>query len=532
MDFSTHFIDYTQTGYFNQLVTDYISGNDSLQSFYKYPVSIEGIKVAIEDRKRFNTDRKLLVTELQRQYNSILTSKKVDTNIQSLLNENTFTICTAHQPNIFTGHLYFIYKILHTIKLSESLSAHFPEYNFVPVYYMGSEDADVEELGQVNINGEKYLWDTKQTGAVGRMKVDKALIILIEQIEGQLLIYPFGNEIISLIKSCYKTGVTIEQATFELVNALFAEYGLIILLPDNPALKKSFISIVEKELSETFSHKAVAETAASFPAKYKLQVNGRELNLFYLKEDSRERIVREHSIFKVQHSKVEFNAASIATELKQYPERFSPNVILRPVFQELVLPNIAFIGGGGEIAYWLELKKVFEAANVPYPMLIVRNSFMLITKEIEALIEKLNFDNVNLFKPEIQLLTELVKRDSTAKLSLEEEKQQLTELYEQLKSITGKVDITLQQHTEALQARALKKINALEKKMVSAEKKKFQAQQQQLHKIKLRLFPNDSLQERVDNLLPYYAKWGKDFIKAIYKNSLTLEQQFTILTES
>jgi bacillithiol synthase len=525
------FIDYKTTGFFNQLMVDYIAGDTSLKSFYNYPVSIEGVKAAIEGRKKITTDRKLLVTQLEKQYSSLTTSKKVTANIQLLLKENTFTVCTAHQPNIFTGHLYFVYKILHSIKLAESLKAGLPAYDFVPVYYMGSEDADLDELGQVSINGSTYKWETKQTGAVGRMKVDKALLQLIAEIDGQLSIQPFGKEIIDLVKTCYKEGITIEQATFQLVDALFAEYGLVILLPDSAELKKAFIPIVEKELKEGFSYKAVAETVAKFPAQYKVQASGRELNLFYLKEDIRERIVQEGTRFKVQGTSLEFSDKEIIEELNKYSERFSPNVILRPVFQELILPNIAFIGGGSEVAYWLELKKVFEAVNIPLPILIVRNSFLFINKEMQELTQKLGFEAIDLFKTTTILSNELVKRESDLQLNLQKEKEQLKELYEQFKTIAGKIDITLSQHTSALQAKTLEKIEALEKKMLREEKKKFEAQQRQLLKLKQRLFPNDSLQERVDNLLPYYAKWGKGFIKTIYDNSLSLEQQFGILLE-
>jgi bacillithiol synthase len=528
---SAQFIDYKTTGYFSQLVTDYISGDESLKPFYNHPVSIEGIKAAIKERKISSTNRTLLVDELKHQYASFAANKKVSANIDLLLNENTFTICTAHQPNIFTGHLYFVYKILHAIKLSESLKASLPEYNFVPVYYMGSEDADLDELGQVNINGSTYKWNTTQTGAVGRMKVDKALLQLINEIEGQLLVYPFGNEIISLVKLCYKEGTTIEQATFQLVNTLFAEYGLVILLPDNPALKKSFIPVVEKELKENFSHKLVGETVAAFPSKYKIQTSGRELNLFYLKDDIRERIIFENPKYKVQNPRLEFSDKEIIEELKLYPERFSPNVILRPVLQELLLPNIAFIGGGSEVAYWMELKKVFEAVNIPFPILIVRNSFLFINKEMEELTQKLGFEAIDLFKTTTILSNELIKRESALQLNLQKEKEQLNVLYEQLKTVTGKIDITLSQHTSALQAKTLEKIEALEKKMLREEKKKFEAQQRQLLKLKQRLFPNNNLQERVDNLLPYYAKWGKGFVKMIYDNSLSLEQEFAILTE-
>ncbi len=524
-------LSYEQTGYFSKIIMDYLKQDKKLQPFYEYAVSIAGIKAAIGKRKQYPTDRKLLVEVLKKQYANVTLSAQQQLNIEQLSTPNCFTITTAHQPNIFTGHLYFIYKILHAVKLAEDLHAAMPENNFVPVFYLGSEDADLDELGHIYLAGEKYEWKTTQTGAVGRLKVDKALVQLIERISGQLTVYPFGKEIIDLLKDCYKAGSTIEQATFKLIHELFGEYGVVVLSPDNAELKREFIPVVEKELTTSFSYKAVQETATLFPREYKVQASGREINLFYLAGDLRERIVNENSKFKIQNSSVEFDDASIKTELLHHPEKFSSNVILRPVFQEMILPNIAFIGGGGEIAYWLELKKVFEEAGVPFPVLVLRNSFMIVNKELNRLREKLQFSIHDLFKTEDELINELVKRESSLQLNLDKEKQAVAAFYGQLKSTVTVVDTTLQRHTDALLALALKKIEALEKKMLRAEKKKFGAQQRQLYKLHSQLFPNNSLQERIENVLPYYAKFGKDFINMVYDNSSGLEQQFVILEE-
>ncbi len=530
MNFKASFLPYGQTGYFSKIILDYLKQASLIQPYYTHPVSIAGIKASIAERQKFNTDRNLLVSVLKKQYASVVASKTVSGNIELLQNENTFTICTAHQPNIFTGPLYFIYKILHVVKLAEQLKVQLPENNIVPVYYMGSEDADLDELGHIFIDGEKYEWKTSQTGAVGRMTVDKDLVKMLDELSGRLLVYSFGAEIIGLMKECYKEGVTIEQATFQLVNQLFADFGVIVLLPDNASLKSAFIPVIEKELFGEFSHTLVQETVSSFPADYKVQASGRELNMFYLKEDRRDRIEMENGEWIVVNTSLKFTKEEMISELNQHPERFSPNVILRPVFQEWLLPNIAFIGGGGEVAYWLQLKKVFEAVRAPYPLLIVRNSFMFISEEVQALIDKLQFRNEALFQSEMELFNQLVKRDSQLQLNLEQEQQELINFYEQLKIITGKIDITLQRHTATLQTQALKKIASLEKKMLRAEKRKFEAQQRQLKKIKAQLFPNNNLQERVDNLMPYYAKWGKAFIRMIYEHSNGLEQEFGILT--
>jgi uncharacterized protein YllA (UPF0747 family) len=226
---------------------------------------------------------------------------------------------------------------------------------------------------------------------------------------------------------------------------------------------------------------------------------------------------------------ITFTIEEIGEELHRHPERFSANVILRPVFQETILPNIAFIGGGGEIAYWLELKRVFEAVGVPYPVLVLRNSFMLVEKTEVEKMERLQFSIADLFKKEQDLINSLVKRESRVQLGLEKEQQAVKDIYEKLKKISGAVDVTLANHTGALQAKALQKIVALEKKMLRAEKKKFEAEQRQLHKLRTTLFPNNSLQERMENLLLFYARRGDGFIKSLYDNSLALEQQFVVL---
>lgn len=492
---------------------------------------MEGVKAAMQDRKAFNTNRALLVDALKEQYQGIELTSKQQGNLNLLAEENTFTICTAHQPNIFTGHLYFIYKILHAVKIAADLSEKIPGANFVPVYYMGSEDADLEELGHIFINDEKYEWKTGQTGAVGRMKVDKALLQLIELFSGQLTVLPYGEEVVNLMRRCYTLNTSIEQATLKMVNELFASFGLLILLPDSRKLKQAFIPVMQKELLEGFSHKAVEATVATLPSKYKAQASGREINLFYLQDNSRERIELVNGEWSIVNSETKFSREEIIKELHQYPERFSPNVILRPVFQETILPGIVFIGGGGELAYWMELKKVFENVEVPYPILVLRNSFMLVEKDDASIIQKLQLSHEELFMTEFELMNKLVKRDSNAQVTLNKEKEALQEYYHQLKIIAGNIDKSLQDHTEALYTKALKKINELEKKLIRAEKKKFEAQQRQLKKIRTHLFPHNNLQERVENMMSFYAKWGNEFLTMLYDQSLSLEQEFGIIEE-
>ncbi len=526
------YIHYEETGYFSKLVNDYLQNAPQLQPFYNSPATIQGIKDSVNQRKNFKY-RKTLVEALQKQNEGLNVSKKTAGNIQLILNENTFTVTTAHQPNIFTGPLYVIYKIFHVIKLAEELNEKLKEYSFVPVFFMGSEDADFEELNNITINQRKYTWQTKQTGSVGRMKVDKTLLQLINEIEGQVSVLPFGNELLEIFRAAYNEGKTVQQATLQLLNNLFGEYGLIVLIPDNAALKKLFQPVIEKELTEQFSYKAVTQSAKQLENYYKVQASGRELNLFYLLNDKRERIESKNSKFiphyAGQNSKLDFSPEEILKELDEHPERFSPNVILRGVYQETILPNIAFIGGGGELAYWLELKEVFNQANVPYPVLLLRNSFLLIEEKQHQTIKNLGIKEQDIFKNEHTLMKLIVDMHTNSNYALNGELAKFEELYNVLENRSSEIDITLNNHIEALKTKALKKLVEFEKKLLRAEKRKFGEQQLQIQKIKSNLFPDNNLQERVENLSGFYSKYGKDFLNLIYNNSKGLTQQFAIV---
>ena len=235
MDWTSTYLPYRQTGYFSRIITDYLDQADTLKPFYTHGVTPEGLRDSLQARQKAPVNRAALVSALEEQYTGIPDAPKVQQNIRRLSGDNTFTVCTAHQPAIFTGHLYFIYKILHTIRLADSLNKDYPDFTFVPVFYMGSEDADLEELGHIYLGGEKLVWDTKQTGAVGRMTT-KGLDKLLYRIEGELSIEPFGPELIRLLKDAYLGSPDIQTATFRLIHALFAEYGLVVLTPDRASL--------------------------------------------------------------------------------------------------------------------------------------------------------------------------------------------------------------------------------------------------------------------------------------------------------
>jgi bacillithiol synthase len=535
MDWKSTRLTYQQTGYFSRIITDYLDQAAELSPFYSHPVSAEGFRSALALRKAYPTDRTTLVQALEEQYagvsNVLIDAPRVRENIARLAGDNAFTVCTAHQPAIFTGHLYFIYKILHTIRLAEWLKEQHPAQHFVPVFYMGSEDADLEELGHIFLGGEKLNWDTKQTGAVGRMTT-KGLEKLYYRIEGQLSVQPYGRELMAMLKTAYLDNPDIQTATFKFLHELFAEWGLIVLIADKAAFKRQMIAVFEDDLFREEPTRIVNAAVTRLGEQYKIQANPRPINLFYLKDDLRNRIERTKDGFGVVNSEIRFTEDELKAELREHPERFSPNVILRGLFQETILPNLAFIGGGGETAYWLELRQLFEHYAIPFPVLVLRNSFLLVQRHWMEKLEHAGFGIPDLFHSTDELMNELVLRDSGNRLTLEGEIAVANHYYEGLKALARPVDPTLEQHVTALQARALEPIKSLEKKLLKAEKRRFGDQRRQVAALKAALFPQDNLQERVDNILPWYAMYGPGFIRELYRQSPILEQEFVVLTES
>jgi len=530
MSQSSMHIPFSSTHVFSKLINDYLEGKGTALDFVQYAPNLEGYRAAIEGRKKHPINRGLLFDVLTKQYANLPQENAVNNQIALLKKDNTFVVTTAHQPNLFTGPLYFFYKIIHAIQLAASLKVAFPECNFVPVYYMGSEDADLDEVGSFNLDQTKCQWVTKQSGAIGRMQVDDALLILLKQLESYWTILPQGQKALEILKEAYQKGKTISEATLTFVHAFFGAKGLLVLQPDDAALKAAFIPVMEKELLTGFSHQAIQPTIAALSKDYHVQSEGRSINLFYLKDNLRARIEKQGDQYIVVDSAIQFTEAEIIAELNQYPERFSPNVILRGVFQETILPGVVFVGGGGELAYWMELKNVFQAVGVHYPLLQLRNSFLLISQKQAEQWSAMQFEEQDLFKPILELEIAYVKKHTNTKLDLQDQLNHLSSLYTNIKNQAVEVDASLGAHTENLAKQANAKLVALEKKMLRAERRKQAVDIQRIHRIKKELFPQDNLQEREAHFSQWVGQYDLSWIDTIMEHSKGLASRFRIVT--
>ena len=536
-------ITYQETGAFSQTVIDYIDDAPALKSFYDQRPGLNGFAKLLKN-KTVLASREVLATVLTEQYANNLqlathnlqpknyNSQLTTQNIALLKSNNTYTVTTGHQLNIFAGPLYFIFKIVTAIKLSRQLKEAFPDKDFVPVYWMASEDHDFAEINYTNIGGKKVHWWYEASGATGRINPE-TMRQAINQYKGALGIDGYAAELGEIVETAYTKFEKLADATRYLVNALFGKYGLVIIDADDHRFKQQFAPIIEKDIIEQNSFKNITETNEQLvKAGVHIQVNPREINFFYLLDGLRERIVFEDGVYKVLNSEISFNETQLKQEISQFPERFSPNVVMRPLYQECILPNIAYIGGGAEVVYWLELKSNFDYYKADFPVLILRNSGLIINKEISVKIDRMDLQPADLFKEINTLKSEWVKNHSGHNLSLTEEWQELSSVFAKLKLRSGKIDSTLITSTEAVQARFKHAINNLEKKLLKAEKRNYQTRLVQLENIKAALFPKDSLQERTENFGLFYVKWGQSFIDELVRCFEPLDFKFTVLMEN
>lgn len=530
MDHSFAYLPYKNTGFFSALVKDYLDNMPEIQPFYGFAPTASGLNEAIAARPAYGVNRTALVAALTKQYAHLTTTPQTTDNIQALISENTFTICTAHQPNLMTGYLYFIYKILHAIKLAEELNTLHPDKYFVPVYYMGSEDNDIEELGTFRFRGDKYVWDGDgQTGAVGRMNTAGLKPMVHEMFK---LYGPPGkncDDLQNMMEQAYLHHKTIGEATHYLVNELFGRFGLVVINPDDAILKLQYIQVMQDELLHQNAHPIINAQIEKLGAHYKIQANPRPINLFYLTNQLRERIEQKGDKWTVVNTGIEWTEAELIAELHEHPERFSPNVMLRGMYQETILPNVVFIGGGAEVAYWLQLKTLFAHYGVFYPSIHLRQSVLWVGAAEAALREKLELTVADLFTPLLQLEREYVTNHSGNDWQIAAEIDTLEQLFATIKAKATAIDPTLSAASGSALHKMKSQIATLEKKMLKAEKRKMDVHMARIEKLKNSLFPKNSLQERVENFMEFYLNYGPEFMDVTKEGIRPLKPQFLIV---
>lgn len=507
----------------------YINLEPYLKDFYNYTPDLESMAKAIEDRKKFPVDRALLVDVLKDNYSKIEASSIQKENIEALLSNNTFTITTAHQPSLFGGPLYYMLKIASVINLCNRLNGQYTQFTFVPTFISGGEDHDFEEIDHLHLFGKTIKWEREASGSVGRLSIDglQQAIDTVSEILGD---GPLAETMVNTLTKSLESCETYGDFVFNFVNQLFGEYGLIAVSMDNKRLKNRFAPLMKKEILEQSSKPLISETQSELEQhKFKAQAFPRDINLFYLCEEGRKRLEPDGEEFLIIDTDRRFTKDELLAELENHPERFSPNVVMRPLYQEYCLPNLAYIGGGGEIAYWLERKSQFDAFNVFYPMLIRRNSAMILNNSQLKNLAKLGFTVEDIFKDKDKLIFQFINASSDIEIKLDDQKNKIEDAYNEIAKKSEAVDPSLSKSVLAEMTKQLKNIDNMESRIKRSLKSKQDVNVKKIEKLKEKLFPGNGLQERYDNFLPHYLAIGESFFDMLIENLDPLDRKFICL---
>ncbi len=506
-------IDIENVPQFSQKDRDYLLDTDKFSSFTKYDFDLDEIPQVIAHRQTYSTDRKTLVEALQNQYKSVETSPVTLQNLNLLSEDKTFTFTTAHQPNLLTGPLYSIYKILSVIRISQLAKEKYPDYNFVPVFVIGSEDHDFEEVNHLHLFKKKIVWDTDQSGSVGQFDLS-GLAEVITEIKDILGEQSKAKELIEACEAFAKESSDYVSFSFKVFHYLFDQFGLVILNMDRPILKSKFGDIIAKEIIHQSSVPLVRSAQEEIKALgYEPQTYIRDINFFYRKKGIRNRIEKTGDSYQVVDTDIVLTKDQIIEEAKNQAENFSPNVLMRPLYQEVILPNLAYVGGGGEISYWLERKTQFGHYGVPFPMLIRRTSALITSTSTTGQAEKIGLGITDFFQPSNSIIKQYLTQSDSPDYLLDEYKNKIEELYSALNQKITDIDKSLLSSANSEKTKSLKSMDYLSAKLKKSIKAKESVNLNRIEKIRSALLPENGLQERRNNILEYISMYGEQIIE-------------------
>ncbi|MBI3765791.1 MAG: bacillithiol biosynthesis cysteine-adding enzyme BshC, partial [Ignavibacteriales bacterium] len=515
-------------GGFSLLFCDYLNDFQRVHHYFETDFhSLQQIPKLADRLRQHYSHRSLLVEILTEQNQKFGVGVSTLENIKHLADEKTFAVVTGQQLGILGGPLYTVYKAITAIKLSKQLSVNFPEYKFVPVFWLESEDHDFEEVNKVGILSTEHVPTKieylphgkplqKNPGPIGELRLDGYLDSFYDQLQKSLGNSEFKKPLVELLASAYKPEASFEQAFAVLMNTLFDGEGLIFISPNDKRLKTLLAPIFQKEIQEfPRVSQLIIQQSAELENRYHAQIKTKALNLFHFFKGGRYFIEpREHdfSLRGTRHFIPKDELLRIATET---PELLSPNVALRPICQDTILPTVAYVAGPSEIAYFAQLKSVYQYFGITMPMIYPRASTTILEEKIERIMEKYELDILDFFgDPEkvnnrvIELASE-VRVDEMFQSAIQRVNDQVNEMRFGLNYI----DSTLLGALETTRSKLEFQLHALREKTMAAQKQKHEVALRQVQKASHSIFPNKNFQERELSIVHFMNKHGLEFVR-------------------
>lgn len=475
------------------------------------------------------SSRDILLRILRQQYGDTMLTTRQKQNLDSLALERGFCVVTAHQPLLFGGKGYFLYKALTAIRLAEWASAALPHSAVVPVFVLGSEDHDLEEVRHFSIFNEMISWDPGEKGPIGKMSCS-GIQDLVSQLSVTLQGLPHAEEMIGILSKSLSPGITFSGMTRAILQELLGEQGLLVVDLDHPEAKAAFVPVMEDELIHHRVRKCVDPVLEEMDkAGIRHQATGREINLFYVDQRGRNRIeVADNGGFHIVDTDLDFSKAQMLELLHDHPERFSPNVLLRPVYQQMMLPGLIFTGGPGELAYWMELTGIFRHWALPMPFLYRRDSVLMIDHHTARRLDKFGWPLEEWFSSPDELVARYVREGHAFEQGLEKQKSEVQQMMKEVREECARIDPTLVRSQEAAETAMLKQLDVLEAKMVRGLKHLHEQEIQQIRNIYQKIMPEGSLQERQETFLPWMARYGRTWINDVLQAMEPLQPSLVV----
>ncbi len=494
--------DIVEFGFCNSIIEDYVQANENLKPFYQYNANLEGILQAAKAKAYSLEERTLLITILKEQISKIelssLDLQLSKENIEKLNTENTFTVTTGQQIHLFLGPGYFGNKIFECIRLSQYINANQHEIETIPVFWMATEDHDTEEIANVELFGTQYKANLKPNIASGQIQTNQ-IESLTNQLAERLGMDAKDHHFFQICKNAYLQYDNLADATAAIIYSLFGKYGIIVIDANHPKLKAKLTPIVKNELANETS------TKLQLAVKEQFKVN----------QWHYQTMPRTNNFFTISTNGERLPSTSNYIETNNY----SPNAILRPIYQELILPNIAYIGGKAEVNYWLQLKPIFDFYKINMPVVWLRPSITITSKKNWKKFENLEISAINLAKfDQVQFENDYLSKHIDVSL-LETINQLANQLLYNFK-ITQNQDWKKLSETQNQQNDLIKKeFRNLKSTLINSNA--FKEQKEQIDKIIDLLFNNDKFQERVISIMTLSTNYNyfKEMDNFLHRNT-------------
>lgn len=525
------FINFKEIPGNTQLFLDYLYDFDKVKEFYKYNFRdkeqfIAKFKQLSESPKEFRNELSAIINN---QYKSFDPSSKTLKNISLLKNKETIAVVTGQQLGILGGPLYTFYKTITAIKLCSHLSERYDNYHFVPVFWLEGDDHDFDEVRSINVlndNNEliKISYNDGATeeeqnrGSIGYLKFKETIGQFLKDFENQLRNTEFKNSIMENLKIFYREGKTFKEPFKELLFWLFDQYGLIIFDTQDVKVKELLKPIFKKEINDFRNHtEKLVNISANLEELYHAQVKIRPINLFYNYDEGRYVIEPIENEFRLKGKRKKFALEELINLIETEPEKFSPNVLLRPICQDFLFPTGFYIGGPSEVAYFAQILPLYEFYNIDPAIIYPRSSVTILEKTIKSVLKKYELSVTDIFTDPNKLKNQIINNVSDKNLDeiFKETKNQIDIAFDNLKAKLFELDKTMGDVTSKYRIKVLGYIDELNGKAVEAQKKRYEITLRQIDKVSANLFPDMNLQERELSFFHYANKYGVDVLKKI-----------------